>query len=134
MWWCIIMPRVVVPKIRPFSANSFTLMNILMWNLAQMSLTVLPTYGKKNSVSKIPGNLNLKFTFQFDHSSINWTKILKNLRTLMLFNCHSNINTFFTSSIIICTNCTLCLAFFPTFRLHFSGFFDLFLPTSGFVS
>ena len=46
-------------------------MNILMWNLAQMSLTVLPTYGKKNfSVSKIPGSLNLKFTFQFDHSSM----------------------------------------------------------------
>ena len=45
-------------------------MNILMWNLAQMSLTVLPTYGKKKiSVSKIPGSLNLKFTFQFDHSS-----------------------------------------------------------------
>ena len=35
-----------------------------------MSLTVLPTYGKKKfSVSKIPGSLNLKFTFQFDHSS-----------------------------------------------------------------
>ena len=46
-------------------------MNILMWNLAQMSRTVLPTYGKKkNSVSKIPGSLNLKFTFQFDHSSM----------------------------------------------------------------
>ena len=45
-------------------------MNILMWNLAQMSLTVLPTYGKKIiSVSKIQGSLNLKFTFQFDHSS-----------------------------------------------------------------
>ena len=25
---------------------------------------------KKISVSKIPGSLNLKFTFQFDHSSI----------------------------------------------------------------
>ena len=36
-----------------------------------MSLTVLPTYGKKKfSVSKIPGSLNLKFTFQLDHSSI----------------------------------------------------------------
>ena len=35
-----------------------------------MSLTVLPTYGKKKiSVSKIPGSLNLKFTFQFDHTS-----------------------------------------------------------------
>ena len=46
-------------------------MNILMWNLAQMSLTVLPTYEKKKfSISKIPGSLNLKFTFQFDHSSI----------------------------------------------------------------
>ena len=44
-------------------------MNILMWNLAQMSLTVLPTK-KKISVSKIPGSLNLKFTFQFDHSSM----------------------------------------------------------------
>ena len=42
-----------------------------MWNLAQMSLTVLPAYGKKKfSVSKIPGSLNLKFTFQFDHSSM----------------------------------------------------------------
>ena len=45
-------------------------MNILMWNLAQMSRTVLPTYGKKEfSVSKIPGSLNLKLTFRFDHSS-----------------------------------------------------------------
>ena len=35
-----------------------------------MLLTVLPTYGKKISVSKIPGSLNLKFTFQFDHSII----------------------------------------------------------------
>ena len=44
-------------------------MNILMWNLAQMALTVLSLMEKKISVSKIPGSLNLKFTFQFDHSS-----------------------------------------------------------------
>ena len=50
-------------------------MNILMGNLAQMSLTVLPTYGKKISVSKISGSLNLKFTFQFDHSSKKTTNI-----------------------------------------------------------
>ena len=31
---------------------------------------------KKNSVSKIPGSLNLKFTFQFDHSS----KLSKNAK------------------------------------------------------
>ena len=31
---------------------------------------------KKISVSKIPGSLNLKFTFQFDHSSISVCSIL----------------------------------------------------------
>ena len=50
---------------------------------------------------------------------------------IMLFNYYSNINTFFASSIIIYTS---FLAFFTIFQLQFSGFFDLFLPTSGFVS
>ena len=62
-----------------------------------------------------------------------WIKYNRIMMLMMLFNCYSNINTFSASSIIICTNRTLFLAFFPIFWLHFSGFFDLFLPTLEFV-
>ena len=52
---------------------------------------------KKISVSKIPGSLNLKFTFQFDHSSMmrkvcefGTTAVKKILRAVQLHNNSKN--------------------------------------------
>ena len=79
-------------------------------------------------------NVNTRNIRESGRQATYYSKHNRIMMLIMLFNCCSNINTFFASSIIICTNCTLFLAFFPIFRLHFSGFFDLFLLTLGFVS